>query len=335
MVAIGDPRELRRHRPAPLWNALIAGLVVAAGLGRNKARADDVTELKREEAAPKQTWKDFFVRLFNQVYEDRVLANAAGVTFYALLAVFPAIVALVSIYGLFADPARISLHLEQLAGILPEGALQIIGEQLQRISSAGTGNLSIAFIGSLLIALWSATGGTKALFDALNVAYGEEEKRGFIRFNAISLGFTLGFICFVLLVLAGVVVVPAVLNFLPLPDATSALVQLLPFPVLLIVAGFIFGLIYRYGPSHSGERGRWITPGSIFAAVAWLAGSAAFSWYAANFGNFNETYGSLGAAVGFMFWIWISTIVVLIGGEINAEWAAWRKTGQKAHSRKG
>jgi membrane protein len=335
MVAIGDQRELRRPRPTPLWNALIAGLVVAAGLSRRNARREQLDEPEQKEEAPQRTWKDFLLRVFSQISEDRVLANAAGVTFYALLAIFPAIVALVSIYGLFADPAAISAQLQQLQGVLPEGALQIIGEQLQRISSAGTGNLSFAFIGGLLVALWSANGGTKALFDALNVAYDEEEKRGFLKLNAISLGFTLGFICFVVLVVAGVVAVPVVLSFIPLPEATTAIVRLLPFVVLLIVAAFIFGLIYRYGPSHKGDRGRWITPGSIFAALAWLAGSAGFSWYAANFGSFNETYGSLGAAVGFMFWIWISTIVVLIGGEINAEWVAWKKAGQKAPHQKG
>lgn len=331
MAAIGERRELGRPRPTPLLNALVVGLLVVAGLGRRSWRDETLTDPEREDvpAAPKRGWKDFLLRVFAQISEDRVLANAAGVTFYALLAVFPMIVALVSIYGLFADPATISEHLESVSTILPSGAIEVVGEQLRRITTAGTGNLGLAFIGGLLVALWSATGGTKALFDALNVAYGEEEKRSFLLFNAISLGFTLGFLCFVLLVLAGVVVVPAVLNFIPLPESTSVLVQLLPFPILLIIAALVFGLIYRYGPSFSGRRGRWITPGSIFAAFAWLGGSAAFSWYAANFGNFNETYGSLGAAVGFMFWIWISTIVVLIGAELNAEWDDRKAQAQK------
>ncbi|QFU18033.1 YihY family inner membrane protein [Microvirga thermotolerans] len=268
---------------------------------------------------PAKGWKDIFWRVYERVQHDRVLLVAAGVTFYALLAIFPAITALVSIYGLFADPVTIQSHLSALAGVLPGGAIDIVGEQVGRIASKGSGTLGLGFLVGLAVALWSANAGMKSIFDALNIVYEETEKRSFVMLNAVSLAFTLGAIVFLLTALGAVVVLPVVLEYVGLGPWAETLVAVLRWPALLV--GVILGLalIYRYGPSRDNAKWRWITPGSIAASVLWLAGSMLFSWYVANFGKYNETYGSLGAAIGFMTWIWISTIIVLLGTEINAE----------------
>jgi membrane protein len=268
---------------------------------------------------PATGWKDVLWRTYEQFGKDRVMAVAAGVTYYALLAVFPAIAALVSIYGIFADPATIEAHLNTLSGVLPGGALDIIREQVTRIASQGGGALGFGFIFGLLISLWSANAGMKAVFDALNIVYNEEEKRSFVRLNVQSLSFTLGAIAFVILAIAGIVVLPILLDFIGLGGRTEWLLSLARWPVLLI--GVVFGLavLFRYGPSRDRAEWKWVTPGGLVAAVLWLAGSMLFSWYVANFGSYNETYGSLGAVIGFMTWIWLSSVVVLLGAEINAE----------------
>ncbi|HWB48897.1 MAG TPA: YihY/virulence factor BrkB family protein [Stellaceae bacterium] len=257
------------------------------------------------------------LRVYRGINDDRIFANAAAVTFYALLAVFPGIAALVSIYALFADPHVIASHLDSLAGVLPGGALDVVRDQLQRLTSQPSSKLGIGLLVSLGISLWSANGGIKALFDALNVVYEEKEARGFFRLNATSLGFTAGLIGFVLLAIAALVAVPAVMAYFP-----SALAEMLDYarwPVLLVLVALALSLIYRYGPSRRKPQWRWVSWGSALAAIGWLGASALFSWYAANFGSFNKTYGSLGAVIGFMMWIWLSAIVVLAGGKLNAE----------------
>jgi membrane protein len=264
-------------------------------------------------------WKNILSRVYNGISNDRILANAAGVTYYALLALFPGIAAVVSIYGLFADPATIVSHVDAVAGFAPGGAIDIIREELTRLSAQGSTTLGVSFVIGLVISLWSANSGIKALFDSLNVVYGEEEKRSFLRLNTVTLCFTIATIAFLLIALACIVALPVVLNYLPLREDTSFLLEIARWLILLVLIGLGLGLIYRYGPSRIESRWQSLTWGSAFAAVAWLALSALFSWYAANFGSFNKTYGSLGAIVGFMTWMWLSIIVVLVGAKINAE----------------
>ncbi|EIM24956.1 YihY/virulence factor BrkB family protein [Microvirga lotononidis] len=284
----------------------------AAEKGRGRD-ADTPTEI------PARGWKDILWRTYEEFNKDRVLSVAAGVTYYALLAVFPAIAALVSIYGLFADPATIQDHLNTVSGVLPGGALDIIREQVTRIASQGGGTLGFGFIFGLVLSLWSANAGMKAIFDALNIVYGEDEKRSFVHLNALSLSFTLGAIVFILFALAAIIVLPIILRFIGLGSGTEWLVSLSRWPILLIGVTFGLSLIYRFGPSRDKAEWRWVTPGGLVAAVLWLAVSMLFSWYVANFGSYNETYGSLGAVIGFMTWIWLSTTIVLLGAEINAE----------------
>ena len=269
---------------------------------------------------PMRGWRDILLRVYNNISEDRVITIAAGVTFYSLLAVFPAIAALVAIYGLFAaDPETISRNLDSLSGLFPGGAIDVIQDQMTRIASRGKSTLGLAFAIGLLVSLWSANAGIKSLFDALNLVYNEDERRGLIKLNLVSLMFTVAAIIFVLFGIATVVVLPVTLEYLGLGGATDLIVRIGRWPILFISVAFALALIYRYGPSRSKPKWRWITWGSAFAAFTWIVGSVLFSWYAANFGSYNQTYGSLGAAIGLMMWLWLSTIVILIGGELDAE----------------
>ena len=264
-------------------------------------------------------WKDILWRTYEQISEDRLLAVAAGVVFYLLLALFPAITAFVSLYGLFAKASTINEHLAFLAGLLPGGAFDIVQEQISRIVSKGDAKLGLGFIFGLGLALWSANAGMKAIMDALNVVYDEKEKRSFIKLNVVSLVFTLGAIAALLVAIGTIVVFPLVLARFGLGSLTETLVWILRWPALLLVVLTGLALIYRYGPSRNEPRWEWLMPGTMFATVAWLAGSALFSWYLSNFANYDATYGSLGAAIGLMMWMWLSVIVILFGAELNSE----------------
>jgi membrane protein len=302
------------RRPAEGGGARVAegghGRAVEGSRGRAATTPSEI---------PARGWKDIFWRVYNNISECRVLAIAAGVTFYVLLAIFPAIAALVSIYGLFADPASISSQLDAIADFAPGGAIDVIRDQMTLLASQGKGTLGLSFIVGLAISLWSANAGIKALFDALNVVYGEKEKRSFVRLNAISLALTLGAIVFLLIAIAAVIGIPVALNYIGLGQATDLLIKIARWPILFVGVSFAIACLYRYGPSREMPQWRWVSWGSMFAALTWIAASLLFSWYAANFGSYNKTYGSLGAVIGFMTWIWISSIVVLIGALIDAE----------------
>jgi membrane protein len=240
-------------------------------------------------------------------------------TFYSLLAIFPALAALVAIYGLFSDPSTISAHLDQLSGFVPAGALDVARDQLTRVASKGTQTLGLTFLIGLAVSLWSANAAMKSLFDTLNIVYAEQEKRSFLKLNVVSLTFTVAGILFAPLAIGAVVVLPVALKYLGLSDAADLLLRIGRWPALFIALTLALGFIFRFGPSRAKPRWRWIAWGSALAAILWLAASAVFSWYTANFGNYNETYGSLGAVIGVMTRLWISAIVILIGAELNAE----------------
>ena len=267
---------------------------------------------------PPKGWRDVLLRVFHGISEDRITTMSGGVTFFVLLALFPGLAGLISLYGLFADSSTIGQHLNSLEGVLPEGGMQILRDQLQQLTSQPAQKLGLATIASLAVSLWSANGGIKAMFEGLNAVYEENEKRSFIKLNAISLALTLGGLTFVIASLLTITVVPNLLSFLGLPGV-SEIVNFARWPVLLVVASLMIAVIYRFGPSRDQPQWRWISPGTIFATVTWIVASLLFSWYTTHFGSYNKTYGSLGAAVGFMTWIWISTMVILIGAKINAE----------------
>ncbi len=270
---------------------------------------------------PRPGWKDILWRVYNAFGGDRLGATAAGVAFYVVLGVFPGISAFVSLYGLFLDPAGAQAQLSVFYGVLPPDALEILREQMTRIAGAPNQGLSVAFGISLALALWSANGAVKALFDGLNVAYHETEKRNIIKINLVTLAFTLGGILFILTVVSAVVVAPVALNLLGLRGVDPEQLQgfgLLRWPILFLFITFVLAVVYRYGPSRQRARWRWITWGSVAAALLWMAASALFSWYLTNFGNYQATYGSLGAFAGFMGWTWLSILIVLLGAELNA-----------------
>lgn len=268
---------------------------------------------------PARGWKDIITRVWTQIGKDRVVAVAAGVTFYALLAIFPMITALVSIYGFVADPVTINEHLRAMSSVLPGGAIDIVAEQVTRIASQPRGQLGFGFVIGLAVTLWSANAGMKAIFDALNVAYGEDEKRSFFRLNLQSMTFTILAVAGAILAMLSVVVLPPALEFIGVGSAAKSLVTVARWPILVVALMGALALLYRYGPSREEPQWKWLSPGAIVAAFVWFAASLAFSFYAQNFGSYNETYGSLGAAIGFMTWIWISVTIVLVGAEINAE----------------
>jgi membrane protein len=268
---------------------------------------------------PAKGWKDILLRVYGNIGDHRILALAAGMTYYSILAIFPALAALVAIYGFFSDPGSIAKHLDVISGFVPGGAIEIAREQLTRVATKGDRTLGLTFMIGLLISLWSANAAMKSLFDTLNIVYGEQEKRGFVKLNAISLSFTVAAIAFVLIALAAVVVVPVILDYVWLSNIAELVIRWARWPVLFVAVALALACVYRFGPSREAPRWKWLTWGSIAATTMWLVASALFSFYAANFGTFNATYGSLGAAIGFMTWLWISAIVILLGAELNAE----------------
>jgi len=270
-----------------------------------------------------RTWTDVLSHVWTNIGRHRILAIAAGVTFYALLALFPAIAAIVTLYGLFADTAKIAALLGSLAGVLPGGAIEVVGDQVARIANGPPASLGVTLAVSLAISLWSANAGIKAIFDALNVVYNVEERRGFFRLNAISLSFTLSATVFLLAAMAGVIAVPIILNYIPMGSRVAPIIGYARWPLMLIATGLALSVIYRFGADRDKAQWRWITWGSVFASLAWFAASLLFSWYAAHFGSYNKTYGSLGAVIGFMTWMWLSTIVLLLGAEIDAVVERW------------
>jgi len=281
-----------------------------AGAGQNAATPSEI---------PARGWWAIAKRVAGKVSSDRLLTEAAGITFYALLALFPALTAMVSLYGLVADPATISDNLNAASGVVPGGGMQIITDQVHSLTANGSKALGFAAVLGIATSLWSANQATKALFDTLNVVYDEDEKRGFLLRTAVTLAFTVGGIVFVLLAMGAVVVVPIVLGFVGLGGTADLLLRVMRWPVLLAALAALLACLYRFGPSRERARWQWVSWGGGFSAVTWVVGSIAFSWYASHFGSYNKTYGSLGAAVGFMTWIWLSATIVLVGAEVNAE----------------
>ena len=268
---------------------------------------------------PAQGWWAVTKRVYAQIGDHRVLTEAAGVTYYALLAIFPALAAMVSLYGLFSDPATIEQQVQQLAGVIPGGGMQVIGDQLHSLASQHGGALTLGVVSGVAVSLWSASSGVKSLFDSLNIVYDEPERRSYFRRTLLALAFTLALLAFLIAAMVVAVAIPAVVNAIGLSAVANLLIRILRWPLLIVLVALLLAVIYRYGPSREEPKWRWVTPGGAVAAILWVLASAAFTFYTQNFGTYNKTYGSLGAAIGFMTWIWISVSVVLIGAELDAE----------------
>jgi len=268
---------------------------------------------------PKRGWRDILMRVKRQMSEDRLSIVAAGVAFYALLAVFPALIALVALYGLAFDPKQVSDQVAALGGVLPPQAADILLGQLQDLTGTRRGALGLGAIGGLALALWSASAGVRTLMEALNVAYDEEEKRGFLSFYGTALLLTLAAILGAIVAILAVVALPIVVKFLGLGSLLEGLISLARWPIVAAAMMLGFAVIYRYGPSREEPRWSWVSAGAVVATLLWIAGSALFSLYVTKFGNYNETYGSVGAIVILLTWFLLTAYAILIGAEVNAE----------------
>jgi membrane protein len=245
---------------------------------------------------PWRGWYDIVWRTYREMQSDRLLSIAGGVSFFVLLAIFPAISALVSAYGLLFSPGTITNNLSLLNDVVPDNVLSIVHEQASRIASNSGSALSIGIVVGILVSLWSAMSGVKAMIDGLNVIYEQKETRNFVKLNLVALAFTLaGFAAF-LLAIASIIVLPLVLSPIGLGSLSQTLTRIARWPVLLIVLLIGLAVLYRYAPDRRAARWQWVSVGSLFAAMTWIVSSFLFSWYLASFANYNATYGSLSAA---------------------------------------
>lgn len=268
---------------------------------------------------PARGWRDIVWRVKDRISQDNLSIIASGVAFYALLSIFPALIALVGLYGLMFDPRQVAEHLSTLTAVLPGEAAELIGKQLAEVTSMERTSLGIGSLAALFLALWAASAGMRTLMSALDVAYAEKEGRNTIKFYATSLALTLvGVIGGVLAILA-VVAIPAALGFLGLGETLENLVSYARWPLLAVVMLAGLAVVYRYGPDRARPEWRWLTWGAALATLLWLIGSALFSLYVTRFGDYNKTYGSMGAVVILMTWLLLTAYVVLIGAEINSE----------------
>lgn len=276
------------------------------------AKADRPTEI------PAQGWKQIVKRGWKEAKADQVPLLAAGVAYYAFLAIFPALVAIVSIYGLFADPATITSQLESLTEALPGQARQVITDQVTALAARRTA-LGIGLIISILIALWSASGGISNMLTAITTAYDEEEKRGFIKKRLLSLALTVGAILFMLIMLGIVAVLPPLLNSIFGSGALKWVFQILGWLVLMVIVMVVLGILYRIAPDRDAPKIKWVSVGAVVATVIWLLASIGFSIYSSTFGNYAKTYGVFAGIVVLLFWLWLTAYAILLGAEINAE----------------
>ena len=305
----GDPRRRRdetlahaREKTAPLRDA-----------SRRGAEAERPAEI------PRHGWKQVLRRLIDRISRDNVSIIAAGVAFYAFLAIPSALTALVALYGLAFDPADVGHQLTSLSGVMPKDALQLVSRQLQTVTARSNSTLGISFIIALLVAIWGARSGMSTLVTALNVAYREQERRSFLRFQAVAFALTGAAVVFAVASIALIAVLPAAIGFLPFGAVGKTIASVVRWPLLLALIVVGLAAIYRYAPSREEPKWRWVSWGASAAAVLWLAGSALFSVYVGEFASYNQTYGSLGAVVVLMMWLYLSAFAVLLGAELNTE----------------
>jgi len=268
---------------------------------------------------PLAGWWQIAKRVVAKAGSDNLSVVSAGCAFYALFAIFPALTASISLYGLTADPATVERQFDILKTVLPPQAYEIVIDQIRRIAETSGQTLGWSFVVSLAIALWSANLGVQAMFSALNIAYGEPERRSLLRFYLSAIGYTIIGILGGVVMLFAIVYVPILFDDAGHLEAYERLVRILRWPVFVVFTLLLLALIYRYGPSRRSAKWRWVTVGSVFAALVWLLASIGFSYYVSNFANYDRMYGSLGAVIILLFWLYISFYIVLLGAQINAQ----------------
>jgi membrane protein len=289
------------------------------GYGRAPGQVERGREAGRPTDIPAAGWKDILLRAWSEVSEANLFLVAGGVTYAVLLALFPGLAALVSLYGLLMDPAQIEKQVGSLTGILPEQAQQMLSEELHTLVGSSSGALGLSAIVGLLLALWSASRGMSGLITALNIAYDEHEKRSFFKLNLVALGLTIGLMVAGIIVVALVAVLPAAVEFLPLGELSKWLLLILEWPLLI---GFVLvglAVMYRYAPSRDEAQWKWVSPGAGAAVTLWIVASIGFTVYVAHFNSYSKTYGSLGGVIILLTWLYISSFVILFGAAINAQ----------------
>jgi membrane protein len=268
---------------------------------------------------PARGWKDILTRARVEATEDHVPLLAAGVAFYAVLALAPALIALITIYGVAVDPATIDRQIANSLAAAPGEVRDLVATQLESIQDSSAGAATLATVLGLLVALWSASSGVQNLVAAINIAYDERETRGFVRRKALAVGLTLGAVVFVVVSFGVIAVVPELLEETGLGAGARWAVGIVRWVVLGAAVLTALAVLYRYAPDRDAPQWSWVSLGAACAAVLWLIASIAFSVYTANFARYNDSYGSLGAVVVLMLWLWLSVLAVLLGAEINAE----------------
>lgn len=274
---------------------------------------------KKPTRIPASGWRDILLRVFEEQGRDNLGVVAAGVAFFALFSIVPAITALVSVYGLFSDPMDVQQHLASLKELMPESSYRILRSQVTDIAANSNGRLGFGLAIGIVLALWSAAKGTKSLMTALNIVNDEEETRGILKFNAFALVLTFGAIMFMIVALTLIVAVPGLLGNLGLPFGVRLLVAGTRW---VLLAGFIIlalSILYWIAPDRSRPKWRWVSWGAVLATLFWLIGSYLFSWYVAHFNSFNATYGSMGVIIILLTWLYLTAYLVLVGAELNAE----------------
>jgi membrane protein len=267
-------------------------------------------------------WLDVAYRVWQAMERDHVGLIAAGVAFYGLLAIFPAITALMALSGLVVEPVEMARQLELIGAVVPREASRIILEQAKSVAGARNTGLGLAFAFSLALSLYSVSRGIASLMEGLNVAYGETEKRGYILLKALTFALALVLVVAFIMGLVSALLLPAVFNLVHLPGWLEAIFSALRWLLmaLLTVSGLSF--VYRFGPSRADAKWKWITPGAGLACLLWIAASYGFSVYVANFGSYNKTFGSLAGVIILLMWLWMSAYIVLFGAELNGEMEA-------------
>jgi membrane protein len=268
---------------------------------------------------PWRGWKQIVKRAWAEHKADNMPIIGGGVAFFGFLAIFPSLIATINLYGLVASPETVARQVEELSAQLPESAAQLIGEQLEAIVERDSGALTVGLIVSILLALWSASGGVSNLITAVNLAYDEVETRNFVKLKLLALALTLGGIVFFLITIGLVAVLPVVLDALPLGTVGTILAEILRWVLLLAVMAGGLAVIYRVAPDRDAPRFRWVSLGSVVVTVLWALIGVGFSLYVDNFGSYDKTYGAIAGVIVLMLWLYLTCYLVLLGAEINSE----------------
>lgn len=274
---------------------------------------------KKPHQLPKKAWKSILKRVRDDFQKNNMSLISAGIAFYELLALFPLLISIVSIYSIFADPATVEDQLNSASQFIPPDAQSIISNQLNNIVTQSSTTLSVGTMISILAALWSANKGSKALMDGFNIAYDEVEARGFIKKNLVALSFTFSAVVSIIIALALIALLPAILSVLRIDTIVTFAVSWGRWVVLAFMMIIGLAILNRFAPSRNDAKWSWVSVGSIFSTILLLLLSAGFSFYVSNFGKYNETYGSIGGVIVLLLWLYFSTYIVLLGAELNAE----------------